>query len=341
MEQQVANELSPIEKINNLITIRDVALGLGLDYNDNYMCICPIHKDSDASLKLYPDNHFHCYGCGAYGDSIDLVAKTLNLTKHNAIKWIFSNLIENKSFIKKTRKERNNRAEQSQYDGLTPQQVQTKIATYVRNCEYHALETQYFNFRGLTQNTIRQFHLGFDPFKNEVIVPYNRALTYYQSRGVNKKFFKKLKTSVAGKEPIFNVGALLANKPIVFLVESPFCAMSIYQCGGVAVPLCGTQNVGKFLSFFANHLYKGVLVIALDNDNAGEIATNKIIGGTQKNAGLSDLGIHYVVKNISSECKDPNELLVKDSQRLKNNIEKTINEIEEIKQNVWNEYPTG
>jgi DNA primase len=114
--------------------------------------------------------------------------------------------------------------------------------------------------------------------------------------------------------------------------------MSIYQCGGVAVPLCGTQNVGKFLSFFANHLFKGVLVLAFDNDNAGKVATDKIIGGTQKNVGLADLGIHYVIKNVASECKDPNELLVKDSQRLKNNIEKTIKEIEEINENVWNEH---
>ena len=34
---------------------------------------CPFHADRAPSLKLYGD-HFHCFGCGAYGDVIDLTA---------------------------------------------------------------------------------------------------------------------------------------------------------------------------------------------------------------------------------------------------------------------------
>lgn len=33
---------------------------------------CPFHEDSTPSFTLYPDNTFHCYGCGAHGDSFDL-----------------------------------------------------------------------------------------------------------------------------------------------------------------------------------------------------------------------------------------------------------------------------
>jgi len=33
---------------------------------------CPFHEDSTPSFTLYPDNTFHCYGCGAHGDSWDL-----------------------------------------------------------------------------------------------------------------------------------------------------------------------------------------------------------------------------------------------------------------------------
>lgn len=320
---------TPLERINKLITIRDVALALGLIYNSNYMCVCPIHKDSDASLKLYPDNHFYCYGCGAHGDMVDMVAQSLSISKHDAIKWVFANIIENKDFDKERKEKEKEMAKKYSkiynFIGESIGERQKIITDYVRSCEYHALETYYFSSRGLKISTIRQFHLGYDPKRKEVIVPYNRALTYYQSRGVDKKYFKKLSSEVAGKEPIFNVGALLSNKPLVFIVESPFCAMSVYQCGGVAVPLCGTQNVGKLLSFFANHIFKGVLVISLDNDKAGEQATSKFINGTIRTKGLKDLGVKFIVKNISDECKDPNELLVKDSKRLKENISKIIN----------------
>lgn len=36
---------------------------------DLYRTICPIgvHSDSDPSFTVYPDNHYHCFGCGAHG----------------------------------------------------------------------------------------------------------------------------------------------------------------------------------------------------------------------------------------------------------------------------------
>jgi DNA polymerase I-like protein with 3'-5' exonuclease and polymerase domains len=33
---------------------------------------CPFHKDPTPSLHLYPDGHYHCYGCGAHGDIEEL-----------------------------------------------------------------------------------------------------------------------------------------------------------------------------------------------------------------------------------------------------------------------------
>ena len=46
---------------------------------------CPFHADSTPSLKLYGD-HFHCFGCGAYGDVIDLAAALLVCSKSEAAK---------------------------------------------------------------------------------------------------------------------------------------------------------------------------------------------------------------------------------------------------------------
>lgn len=322
--------LTPSQRINKSTNIREVAFALGLEHDDNYMCVCPIHRDNDASLKLYPDNHFHCYGCGQHGDCIDLVAKTLNFTKKEAIKWIFENVINDTNLKDRIEREKTARPHEtaSKWENLSATEYRQKVVTYVRACEYHAFDTYYFKFRGFTKETVRKFHLGYDHLRNEVVVPYNRALNYYQSRCIGKKFFKKLRADKAGKEPIFNVGALLSNKPIVFIVESPFCAISVYQCGGVAVPLCGVQNVGKFLSFFANHYFKGTLVLCLDNDEAGESATLKLKNGTLKEKGLIDLNIKFKTANICDECKDPNELLMKEPQRLEKNIKEIISQIE-------------
>ena len=44
---------------------------------------CPFHADRVPSLKLY-DDHFHCFGCGAHGDVVDLTAGLLGCSKAEA-----------------------------------------------------------------------------------------------------------------------------------------------------------------------------------------------------------------------------------------------------------------
>lgn len=44
---------------------------------------CPFHADRTPSLKLY-GHHFHCFGCGAHGDVIDLTAGLLGFSKSEA-----------------------------------------------------------------------------------------------------------------------------------------------------------------------------------------------------------------------------------------------------------------
>lgn len=44
---------------------------------------CPFHADRVPSLKLYGD-HFHCFGCGAHGDVVDLTAGLLGCSKAEA-----------------------------------------------------------------------------------------------------------------------------------------------------------------------------------------------------------------------------------------------------------------
>lgn len=46
---------------------------------------CPFHADRVPSLKLYGD-HFHCFGCGAHGDVIELTAGLLGCSKSEAAK---------------------------------------------------------------------------------------------------------------------------------------------------------------------------------------------------------------------------------------------------------------
>jgi hypothetical protein len=45
---------------------------------------CPLHNESTPSFHVYPDQHYHCYGCGAHGDVADLELALGGGTKREA-----------------------------------------------------------------------------------------------------------------------------------------------------------------------------------------------------------------------------------------------------------------
>jgi len=49
---------------------------------------CPFHADKTPSFVIFPDGRWKCFGCGASGDSIALVAKLLNLRPVEAARQI-------------------------------------------------------------------------------------------------------------------------------------------------------------------------------------------------------------------------------------------------------------
>lgn len=315
--------MNRIELIKDRVRIEDVLALYGVTPNYKGKCRCPIHNDDTPSFQIY-DNHFYCFGCRAYGDVIELYKKIERTSNSEAINKLMQ-IFHLDIFTNDDRPIIHKKVEQPQKieNFLNPQVVE-----YLKNCQKHIYETNYFAIRGLNESTIKRFKLGYDPIKKEITIPYNKALTYYQSRSVTGKSFYKIPTKVAGSEPIFNEKAF-DYTPIIFIVESPICAISISQCGGVAVPLCGVANVRKLLLHLKQKFYTGTLVLCLDNDEAGDKATIDLIEGmADKNLlGLRQLNVAYIVENIADECKDPNELLVKDSIRLANNIQRVLKKI--------------
>ncbi len=65
------------------VTVRQAAEHYGLPVSRNGMCSCPFHEDRHPSMKLN-ERYFYCFGCGATGDVIDLVARLFDLSSHEA-----------------------------------------------------------------------------------------------------------------------------------------------------------------------------------------------------------------------------------------------------------------
>lgn len=46
--------------------------------------LCPFHEEDTASFFIYPDNSYHCFGCGVHGNAIDFVMKKLGYSFEHA-----------------------------------------------------------------------------------------------------------------------------------------------------------------------------------------------------------------------------------------------------------------
>lgn len=58
---------------------------LGLPQGRRHIICCPLHNDSHPSFNIYSDGHWRCFGCGRYGDVLDLHAAMRGITLREAI----------------------------------------------------------------------------------------------------------------------------------------------------------------------------------------------------------------------------------------------------------------
>ena len=49
-------------------------------------CLLPQHQDTNPSFTIYPDQRFHCFGCGSSGDVIDLISTMTHRTISEVLK---------------------------------------------------------------------------------------------------------------------------------------------------------------------------------------------------------------------------------------------------------------
>ena len=71
------------ETIKTAISVKQTAEHYGLKAGRNGMACCPFHNDRHPSLKLN-EEYFFCFGCGAKGDVIDLVARLFYISGYEA-----------------------------------------------------------------------------------------------------------------------------------------------------------------------------------------------------------------------------------------------------------------
>lgn len=307
---------SIIQEIKNNIDILTIANRYCKDIkrvgNNKYVTKCIFHDDNNPSLYFFTDTQtFYCYGCKAGeggADVIDFYAKVNNITLVEAIRSLANEIglnFSNDYYVKKL-KEYNLNNE------------------YAKQCylDLYANENklEYLYSRGIDDDIIATFRLGYDENKDAIVIPfldrYKNTLTFiYRNLSSEPKYKNpKNKQDFKLSDHMFNIQNAyeeIFNKQSVYIVEGPFDAMAMHKIGlKNTIATLGTSLSESQIDFIIKN--KLLPIFVYDNDDAGfknAIKNSDIL--------LKKHGIFASIVRLPDGIKDPNELLLKDSENAK------------------------
>lgn len=219
--------------------------------------------------------------------------------------------------------------------------IRRDFRNYFKRCRKRINDTDYPRRRGLDEETVTRFGLGFDPEWTSPTAEYNRkqknkerakagepplppltpsprliiplSANNYLARDTrpNEELTEaqqKFKKMNEGREkPFFNLQA--TNNPLCFFVtEGEINAISIEQAGGSCVALGTSKRAKAFGELLKKRdaLKTGTVIICEDKDTAGKQAADTI------EEACIIAGLEYIREEVTGGYNDVNDYLVAD-----------------------------
>jgi len=296
------------------------------------MYVCPLcgsgtgsHSTGAFSIK---GTSWKCFSCNEGGDIFDLIGKHEGITDYSEqlkrAGELFGVSIDSyRATAQEDFREYQNPPKNEQY---THNNRHTTDYTQFFVLANRDIEKTSYH-RGLSIETLNRFKIGYveswrhpkapnAPASPRLIIPTSKES--YLARDTREQIPEEQKPyskSKVGSIHLFNAKALQnATKPI-FIVEGELDALSIIEVGGEAVALGTTTKVKSLLDVLKTKKPEQPLIIALDNDEAGEKAYKEL------SEGLRGLSIPFYRLNPAGEYKDANEALQGNREALRQAVE--------------------
>lgn len=137
--------------------------------------LCPFHGEKTPSFTVYPDTQsYYCFGCGNGGDVITFIKNIENLDYIDAVRFLADknglDMPDENSYDSTINKRR-----------LRMLEANREAARFFHKClttKEGAIGYKYFKDRGLSDDTIRKFGLGFAPNDAFALCNYMMKLGY-------------------------------------------------------------------------------------------------------------------------------------------------------------------
>ncbi|MBQ1293723.1 MAG: toprim domain-containing protein [Clostridiales bacterium] len=311
---------------------------LGINPHKIFRCICINHMDRHPSMSYdWKRNKVHCFSCGADMDIFDVYGEVNHISDRKEAFQKTFDWAKGKSCTPVV----------IPNDPLPLKGEMLDLTGIVKKAhemmQYDVSAVQHFTSRGLSEEIIEEYQLGYWPYgmnnllnncpvlqsksrKESLyryVLPYpdsNGRFHYFQmeifDRNQMDEFNGKYHKMKGVPEPVFNARYLEKDTPpVIFVVEGIYDALSIETVGGKAIALTG--GTGRFLSLCKDLRPDTMFVISMDNDDAGQRYSEAL------RQGLEELGIPH--KSCTAILgKDFNEMLQLDPVRMKKCIRNVI-----------------
>ena len=322
----------------------------GIDPKRKFNCLNPEHNDTNPSMSLYAQaNNVHCFACGASYDIFSLVAlDNPGLTENE----VFNKTYEFCGLTIDGAQEKPKLTPDKQAIIAPPEESKAPdpdFTDFFLEAKSHIKETDYPQRRGLSEEVIERFKLGYiDNWKHpkapqtapespRLIIPISPSNYFARDTRENLTEEQKQYSKLPGgnKKHLFNQKALITSKRPVFIVEGEIDALSIIEAGGEAVALGGLAGATILYKNLMQQRPAQPLLLALDNDEPGIKATERLIEQLKT---LKPPITYYKtdVEALYLGHKDANEALLADRQafiaELRKAEKKEEQEQEELKQ---------
>jgi DNA primase len=162
----------------------------------NFIGLCPFHQEKTASFTVNREKQiFYCFGCSEGGNAITFLMKIANKTFPEAIKDLAekTGVVLPQHLISKESREKDSLRESITSLNLRAAQQFTRNLFSSVGKDAH----EYLVNRGITEETIKQFRLGYAPDN------WRSLTNYIEGSGLSLKLAEQAGLVVAGKEEGF------------------------------------------------------------------------------------------------------------------------------------------
>jgi len=150
-EENLKNSIDIVDIISNYIEIKKAGA--------NFKANCPFHGENTPSFVISPQKQiYHCFGCGVGGDAIQFVKEYEKLNYPEALEKIASMMNFSLAYTKGSSDNNEARRLLEQVQGW-----------YSKNLDYNPIAKEYIQKRGINQQSIETFGIGFVGASHELM----------------------------------------------------------------------------------------------------------------------------------------------------------------------------